>query len=441
MSDFTPAPPRSNTPNPLRFDANFLRDVLDGVTTNRQLLRKYPTASVGLITRIRRGTDKAQSAPPVPGVEVSAGRLDMTSPSEGTFTNVVTEGEQDWDHIFKHFDLDPAVFEVDRDTVKMSKWQQSKRLDNGDRDTIWLHSYSASFKRIDQKAEEEFASVLERVKGFAALPAPENRARQNASLVIAASDLQIGKVDWNGGSVETEIAALNSFATAAEFAKDFRPAEICITDPGDIIENMFNTPSQLATNDLSVDRQIELGLHIMLTGVQMLAPLAPRLLYSAVSSNHGAVRTGPKMQAADAHADYGLAIARMVRRALQINPAAFSHVGVQTPEPHMESLSFSTSGSCIGLVHSHQASSPDKIGDWWKGQTHGNMPTAPARILIAGHWHSLRYYQTGDAKHIFVAPSSDRGSSWFTNLKGDSSTPGMLMFTTRDNEWDHLRVI
>ena len=42
---------------------------------------------------------------------------------------------EDWSPILKSFGLDPDVFEVEGDKVRMSKWQQSKRLENGDRDT------------------------------------------------------------------------------------------------------------------------------------------------------------------------------------------------------------------------------------------------------------------------------------------------------------------
>jgi len=53
----------------------------------------------------------------------------------------------DWSGILLSFGLDPAVFEVVDDTVRMSKWQSSKRLENGDRDLIWLYSYRARFRR------------------------------------------------------------------------------------------------------------------------------------------------------------------------------------------------------------------------------------------------------------------------------------------------------
>jgi hypothetical protein len=55
--------------------------------------------------------------------------------------------ETDWSAVLIGFGLDPNVFQIVDDTVRMSKWQSSKRLENGDRDLIWLYSYKARFKR------------------------------------------------------------------------------------------------------------------------------------------------------------------------------------------------------------------------------------------------------------------------------------------------------
>ena len=208
-----------------------------------------------------------------------------------------------------------------------------------------------------------------------------------------------------------------------------------------MIENIYSTSSQLATNDLDLPHQVEAAMHVMLSGIQMLAPLAPSLKYVAVSSNHGAHRIAQKQPAGDVHADYGLVVAKMLGHALKLNEAAFGHVEVITPLPYMESLAFDTNGSRIGVVHGHQAGSADKLGEWWKGQSHGHMPTGDARILISGHWHSMRVQQSGDARWILVGPSSDRGSSWFTNSRGESSESGMLTFLTANNEWSDIRIV
>lgn len=261
------------------------------------------------------------------------------------------------------------------------------------------------------------------------------------SLVIVATDFQLGKTDWNGGTDDTVQQVLESFTRAAELAATERPQEIVIVDAGDIIENIYSTSSQLGTNDRDLPHQVEAAMHVMLTGLQMLAPLAPSVKYVAVSSNHGAHRIGPKSAAGDVHADYGLVVAKMLGHALRLNTAAFGHVEVLTPLPYMESLAFDTSGSRIGVVHGHQAGSADKLGEWWKGQSHGRMPTADARILLAGHWHSLRVQQSGDARWILVGPASDRGSSWFTNSRGEASQTGMLTFLTANNAWEQLRIV
>ena len=47
---------------------------------------------------------------------------------------------EDWSPILRSFGLDPNIFMVVDDKVKMSKWQQSKRTESGDRDIVWLYS-------------------------------------------------------------------------------------------------------------------------------------------------------------------------------------------------------------------------------------------------------------------------------------------------------------
>lgn len=296
--------------------------------------------------------------------------------------------------------------------------------------------------RPKSQLERQFdiAALEERVKNYR--PAVRLKAKAcEKSLIVVATDFQLGKVDVSGGTDDTLQQVLDSFAKAAQLAATERPQEVVIVDAGDVIENIYSTPSQLATNDLDLPHQVEAAMHAMLTGIQMLAPLTPSLKYVSVSSNHGQHRIGQKQQAGDVHADYGIVVAKLLGHALKLNTGAFGHVEIITPLPFMESLAFETSGSQIGVVHGHQAGNADKIGDWWKGQSHGRMPTADARILICGHWHSMRVQQSGDARWILVGPASDRGSSWYTNIRGESSRSGMLTFFTADNEWSDLRIL
>jgi hypothetical protein len=320
--------------------------------------------------------------------------------------------------------LDPKEWDY---TWRFSEWEQNSKI----KGLTTLHAFKVTGRRKKKDARElidpeEFQDIL---KSFVYKP---KKVDTLTSLVLVATDFQLGKTDWNGGHKETIEQVLQSFHKAAEFAKKEKVDEIVVVDAGDIIENIYNTSSQLATNSLSLPAQISQAFKLVLTGLKILSAVTT-VRYVAVTSNHGAHRLGAKQMAGNVHDDWGIALADMIRDSTEIE--------VITPEPFHESLIFETSGSHIGVVHGHQAGGPDKVGDWWKGQSHGNMPTAQARILISGHWHSFRMYQSGDARWVFVGPASDRGSSWFTNARGEWSESGMLAFLTRDNLWADPKIL
>ena len=132
-----------------------------------------------------------------------------------------------------------------------------------------------------------------------------------------------------------------------------------------------------------------------------------------------------KSDSGNSHADFGITNAKMIATTLS-GMSGFEHVDVQIPENHMESMTVYTEAVNVGMVHGHQASGPDKLGDWWAKQDHGRMPTWDADVLFAGHWHSYRAYQSGDGRGVFVGPANEPGSSWYSNLKGERATSGML---------------
>jgi hypothetical protein len=311
---------------------------------------------------------------------------------------------------------------------RFSEWEQFSKT-NGLR---VLHAFKVGGKRKPKETiyavdPEEFRSIL---GTFQYVSGKEDTA--SGSRILVPTDLQLGKKDWNGDHKETIDQTLTSFHRAAEEADRNGNSEIVMVDAGDPIENIYNVSSQRSTNSLSLPAQVSQAFELMLTGIAILSKVAP-VRYVAVPSNHGASRVAIKSMEGDVHDDWGIALADMIRSATNID--------VIKPELYHDSLIFEASGSQIGVVHGHQAGGPDKIGDWWKGQSHGNMPTSQARILISGHWHSFRMYQSGDARWVFVGPSSDRGSSWFTNSRGEWSTSGMLTFQTRDNLWSDPKIV
>lgn len=287
---------------------------------------------------------------------------------------------------------------------------------------------------------EILPSIIESIQQWTPAEREPQMNRSATTLVVCIADLQIGKTDWNGGTAETVAQVAASMDRATELASYIRYDEILLIDAGDIIENIYNTSSQLGTNDRDLPHQVEIASHVVLESIKRLAPFTDSLKYLAIPSNHGAQRLGKGSPAGDVHADYGIVIANMLSAALTLNPEAFGHVQVVTPERGHEGLYVASSGSDIGVVHGHQVNNPDGLGKWWAGQSHGNMPVGKARILITGHWHSLRVQQSGDGRWIIVCPSSDRGSSWFTNKTGEQSDSGVLLFETYDNKWTNLEI-
>lgn len=260
------------------------------------------------------------------------------------------------------------------------------------------------------------------------------------TFVVCAADFQTGKVDFGRNSKDLADRVLSSFAKAAQIATETRFAEIVIADLGDIVENINSTSSQRGTNDLAITEQVRLARRLMLEGIKMLAPLTDSLVYVAVPSNHGSVRIGPKSPENHVLDDYGIEIAEQLRDICGESDK-LSNVTIRIPEQSIESLCIETSGTHLGFAHGHQAQGADGLGKWWSGQSHGRMPLAEADIFLAGHFHSLRVQQSGDARWLMVGPSSDSGSSWFTNKTGERSVGGMLSFVTADREWSDLKIL
>lgn len=429
--------PGANEPTPVASNPAFIEDMRTSLETREALAKKWGVGT-GTISKYRKqhgGMSATERSIERPGLAPTdpAERETKESSTDGTRAvefirdrPVTLEDAREW---IRSSGDDPEDYVLSVRSIGYGPGLSSNRMSavpkrkpGGD-----------GFNRVSHER------VMDAIRDFTFIPEP--RAYSDESLVVEATDLQIGKRDWGGASPETVGQALESFGKAAEFAKSERPREICVVDAGDIVENIWSTSAQLGTNDLDLPHQIVEAAYVMQRGIQMLAPLTPSLRYAAVSSNHGQHRLGFKAPAGDAHADFGIAVAKMLAHGFELNPDAFGHVTVQTPEPYMESLYFETSGTGIGVVHGHQVNSADKIGDWWRGQSHGRMPVSQADLLLVGHWHSLRIQQSGDARWIFVGPASDRGSSWFTNGTGERSESGMLMFTTANGRWANLDIV
>lgn len=276
------------------------------------------------------------------------------------------------------------------------------------------------------------------VEGFTYVPSRREFLTDVA--VLQPTDEQLGKVDVNGGTPETEERVMNSYAAFADYLQEFRPRRAVLAHTGDGIENFCNTSSQRDTNDLDLPSMLVHLFRLDLAAIRILAPLTGEILNAYAPSNHGRWRTGLKSEAGNPHADFGIAVGRQVEIALEQTGFA-PNVKTLFPGKEMESMTVDAGAVRIGMVHGHQVNSPDKLGDWWAKQDHGRMPTWDADVLLAGHFHSFRSQQSGDKRWIFVGPSSDNGSSWYSNLKGETASAGMLALAFEGKQWRDLAIL
>lgn len=265
------------------------------------------------------------------------------------------------------------------------------------------------------------------------------------SSVFAMSDLQIGKASQRlGGTPETIARVHNSINLFVNELQSTPPASlpesIVIWDGGDSVENHWNTPEQIATNDLALPEQIRVARRLFLEAIKAIAPYAPKIYFVSVPSNHGQSRVGYKAAGGTVDADFGLEISYQLEDAVRENPS-LNHVEFIRPEPLMETAELDVSGTKLAFNHGHRSSSQKTHSDWWAKQSHGRMPGWDADILLTAHYHNLGVTQSGNGRWIVQTSSSDAGSDWYTYKSGETAIQGVTAFDVSDGMWSNLRIL
>lgn len=291
-----------------------------------------------------------------------------------------------------------------------------------------------------------FDDVEKAIAGFVVPPAP-TPIRGKHTAVLCLSDFQLGKVDENGGTPETLdriLRSVEAFCTSLRFNQ---PAHILMAELGDLIEGFDNTGTQRATNDQDLTTQIRTSRRLLIEIIMRVSKASPGtgITFLTVPSNHCQVRVPGKDLASTPNNDWGVELNHQLEDVLHDRPE-FAHVKFLRPaNNHAEAVVFTTPcGVVVGAVHGHQSKSPDKVGTWWTGQSHGRRNGLhTADILLHGHYHSLRVSQSGDSRWVIGTPSADNGSAWFTNKTGETSVAGILAFDVQAGQvpWFNLRLL
>lgn len=313
----------------------------------------------------------------------------------------------------------------------------------GNADSPQIYCRFTITDREDSSKRLNLEEIIKVAKSVKANPRGKAKAT-NKSLVIAWSDLQVGKVDERGGTADLIERVLDKLSRLEAYARRSDCDSAYLIDVGDMLEGFENTASQSFTNDLSLPEQLRVCRRLFTEAALRLAKIFPRVICAGVPSNHGAWRKG-KDYLGKAGDDFGIEVLTSVADAFALNPS-LNHVAFVVPESHEETLALDLNGTILGIAHGHRAAKPDGVPAWWGRQTHGGQPLASADILLTGHFHSLRVQTSGwsahhdRAKYWIQAPSLDGGSSWYRHRAGEDSEPGLLTFIVDQDGWDSLKI-
>jgi len=258
------------------------------------------------------------------------------------------------------------------------------------------------------------------------------------TMVVNLADFQVGKVDELGGTTELLERSEAALAQVKARIRKMRPAQIILADNGDSTEGFNSAPNAARVNDLQETEALRVWRRTFWRWISELALFGVPMTVVSVPSNHGRNRNG-KCELGPVDDDWGIDTLSIMQDMAQVSPDAYGHVDFIVPRKHDEHVTLTlVDGKVISFHHGHKASNPNGLADWAKRQ--GRREVGLSDIVVVGHFHHLRVQAYGDRQWLFVCPTMDSGSSWFTPSSGEQSNPGVLTFMVDADGWRDLFV-
>lgn len=333
-----------------------------------------------------------------------------------------TEPDPDEAAILGEFGLDATVWEITG--ARKSKWQQR----TADGEERWLTAQRVSFRK-KSNTSRLIAEDVERVLLSYPAPAPVPvGVAADKIIMVPAGDLQLGKQDGGGTAATIERFARITDSIAHELDAQLGVKALVLPWLGDCIEGIVSQNSTMLTRlDISVTEQVRTYRRLMMHQLAVLAPLAEKVLVPVVPGNHDETIRVQKMPLSDSWAIEG---ASAVQDWMSGRPE-YAHVEFVFPneEEAGVTVDVGTPGHplVMAFVHGHTTgANPNKVLDWWKGQSHGRQLAGQADILVSAHWHHLRVEATGGNRSWIQIPALDGGSDWFRRKTGDEPDSGIV---------------
>lgn len=419
-------------------DARVAKLITDGYT-NAEAARLIGCSEASI-----RRSRKRLSLAPAPPVNVGTGHVPAdieaqvelnAATGEGTFSNVKSATRlTDWTHVFEQFGLDPEEFTIVDDTVTMKAWQQSKRLDNGDRDTVTLYSYGARFRRRTEPSvtSEDIARLTAEARKWRIPALPATPSGEPAGVVLNLADMQLFKREGGGfqATMNRLRLSLHRFRdhVAEVRARGVNLNEIVIVNNGDPFEGIAgNYANQPHTVEGGLRSQMNAVLDVWMLFARELYPLFEKRQFVSVLCNHTQFgRQGGSKDSITGDEDSGSAfLAETLQRILHATPG-FDDVKFTIPDDEMNVYA-NVAGVPVGFNHGHKIPKSDASGfeTWLNGQVRFDSRAHEARLWVTAHRHNLQMFDLGNTA-VLQCPSCDGGSKWLTDTTGKHSNSGVV---------------
>jgi len=344
---------------------------------------------------------------------------------EGTITTPPVEGEThpDWSGVLRMWGLDPEHFAV-VEPVLFNVW--------GDTLGILNRQWKGKVVRKGRQETADIDALIQEIKKHK--PRERKEIEGGASLVVCASDWQVGKRDGDGlkGLVGRWLQAVDDVELRLkELKKLGRPIDsITVLCLGDLVEGC-DGHYDIQTFTVEVDRrdQVKIARRLLRDALIRWSKVVPSITVAAIGGNHGENRKNGKAFTTLGDND-DVALVESVAEIFQANPEAYGHIKFAIPTDEL-SLTLEVHGKIIGITHGHLARSgagtEAKLRRWIADQTLGRQRIGDCDILVTGHYHSFKLADWGGVKWI-QAPALDGGSVWWRQSTGEIADVGVLTF-------------
>lgn len=336
----------------------------------------------------------------------------------------------DWSEVFRQFNLDPNVFEIVDDTVRMSSWQSSKRTDDGDRDVVTLYAYRARFRRrvdaaVSERTIKAWTAALRRSQAPSVTGVPGDVA-----YVVCVADPQLGKKGTDEALRNWKRGVLAHVDRICRFEN---VTQVVVAFMGDEHEGVANNyANQPHTVELNLSQQLELDYEMRVWTVKQFAALGVPVDIVSVISNHGEfTRNGSKDVVTTKADNSSTMIARMVRMLFD-QVAGYEHVRWHIAESNPEVI-VRAGGVKLYFSHGHIAKGPggtpmQRVKTSLERQILGKeQHLSDVSLFFVAHYHHYYLCEFG-TRTLFGCPAleAERSSEYMLDQYGVWNRPGML---------------